>query len=271
MISVNITSYEVLEFQNQRYSSTSVSNSYVGGIESKIHHHSINKLFLRKLETTEDGFFEIDGECVSALQGHKITLVYDIKRKCYAEIINHNTQQRVSNPFFSKSVCTFAGASASDHISITVLLCIPFLGQYMMFKLLQANEVLSKLDVRANQLFSKTKLTSTVISAFQILIAAIATDSIDFGGFTQVLLSFLMVWGLFWATKNLMFIANTTSEIACRYQNDVETLIVQHCQHLGLKFTPEVFYQTELAKHFEPKNEEAKKSDSTPKHNPWLD
>ena len=134
--SVNITSYEVLEFQNQRYSSTSVSNSYVGGIESKVHHHSIYKLFLRNLETAEEGFFEIDGECVSALQGHKITLVYDIKRKRYAEIINHNTQQRVSNPFFSKRVCTFTGASASDHISTTVLLCIPFLGQYMMLKLL---------------------------------------------------------------------------------------------------------------------------------------
>ena len=130
---------------------------------------------------------------------------------------------------------------------------------------------MSKLDNRANELFSKIKLTSTVITAFQILIAAIATDSVDFGGFTQVLLSFLIVWGLFWATKNLMSITNTTSEIACHYQNDVETLIVQHCQRLGLKFAPEIFYQTELAKHFEPKNDQAKKSDSKPKHNPWLD
>lgn len=121
---VTFHSYEVVDIENQKYSSADVKNSATGVVVG-VEHHNITKFFLKDLDTGEERYLELSGNCISARPGHKITLAYNKIEEAYVEQINHNTQQRISAPLSGEPSTT------KTAIIDTIGFCVPGLSQYL--------------------------------------------------------------------------------------------------------------------------------------------
>lgn len=273
-LNIKITSYEVLEFQNQRYSSTSVRSDYTGAVNSDVRHHNFNKLFVRNLETGVEDFLEFDGECVSALPGHRISFVYDSIEKRYVAIINHNTQQRIDNPLYKNEHCKFVGTKTLP-VFYTLGCLIPFLGQLLMVIELLGAGLIERRPGGVGSYLPKLALLSAAISAAQY-------NFIFIGGKAGEAFSFIILVILFVVSVKVRHECyNVISRIFCSYQLEVENYISTHSSRLELNFLPNNYYETELKKINEWLRNNTKKSKESlikeknerksEKENPWLD